>query len=135
MKSTIAKKAISINPPLLHMRNEKATAYLRQQLRKARKARQDRRPSFCWEILEEAHIISQPLAWIHTLVHWHMLLLAFNQRDWAEFRGQIARLFLAAPGSLSKRYPLGNTGRSTVSMFLPMPIPKRILEKIVSFQS
>lgn len=117
------------------MGNEKVVAYLRQQLRIARKARLDRRPSFCWEVLEEAHIISQPLAWMHILVHWQMLLLAINQVDWAEFRGQTVRLLLAAPGSLLKRYPIGNSGRSNVSMFLPMAIPKRISDKINSLRT
>jgi hypothetical protein len=112
------------------MESDKIVTHLRQQIKIARKARLDRRPSYCWEILEEAHIISQPFAWMHSLVHWQMLLLAINQIDWLEVRGQLVRLFLAAPGSLLKRYPLGNTGRSNVSMFLPMPIPKRISEKI-----
>lgn len=112
------------------MGNEKVVAHIRQQLKVARKARLDRRPSFCWEVLEEAHIISQPLAWMHTLVHWQMLLLAVDQLDWAEFRGQAVRILVAAPGSLLKRYPIGNSGRSNVSMFLPMAIPKRISDRI-----
>jgi hypothetical protein len=33
------------------------------------------------------------------------------------------RLLLSPLGSLSGRIPWGNTGRSTVSAFTPMPIP------------
>ncbi|HEV3401169.1 MAG TPA: DUF3703 domain-containing protein [Acidimicrobiales bacterium] len=38
-------------------------------------------------------------------------------------RGQVLRLVLAGPGSLTGRYPLGNTGGANVSAFAPMPIP------------
>jgi hypothetical protein len=32
-------------------------------------------------------------------------------------------LLVAAPGSWSGRYPVGNTGGANVSALLPMPIP------------
>ncbi len=79
-----------------------------------------------WARLCEAHILSQPDPKWHTIVHWHMLSLGCSQRSAREIVGQVARLILAAPGSLSGRYPLGNTGRSDVSMFAPMPVSPEI---------
>jgi hypothetical protein len=38
--------------------------------------------------------------------------------------GQIFRLVVAAPGSWTGRYPVGNTGGADVSAFRPMPIPE-----------
>ena len=37
--------------------------------------------------------------------------------------GQTIRLLLAVPGSVSGRYPVGNTGGTDVSAFQPMPVP------------
>lgn len=84
-----------------------------------------------WKTLEDAHIISQPYAALHTLVHWRMLALSWKTNDLTELWGQLMRLVVAAPGSLFRKYPVGNTGRSDVSMFKPMPIPER-LQKILS---
>jgi hypothetical protein len=83
-----------------------------------------------WNLLEEAHIVSQPSALMHTIVHWRMLKLGMGQRSIQEVWGQLIRLLLAAPGSLSGKYPLGNTGRSHVNMFLPISIPDKIAEKM-----
>ena len=76
-----------------------------------------------WRALERAHILSQPWPWPHTAAHWRMLVLAVGQRDRAEAVGQVVRLLLAAPGSLSGRYPTGNTGRASVGLLEPMPVP------------
>ena len=35
----------------------------------------------------------------------------------------VPRLVVAGPGSLTGRYPMGNTGGANVSAFEPMPIP------------
>ena len=75
-----------------------------------------------WTALEDAHVLSQPWARTHTRVHWAMLTLARRSNDRSEALGQLSRLLLAAPGSVSGRYPAGNTGRAGVSAFKPMPI-------------
>ena len=75
-----------------------------------------------WAALEDAHVLSQPWAWTHARVHWAMLTHAGRSRDRSEVLGQLNRLLLAVPGSLSGRYPAGNTGRARVSAFQPMPI-------------
>ena len=69
-----------------------------------------------WPNLERAHIVSQPWAWPHTRVHFHMLKVAARQRDRRELIGQTIRLIVAGPGSLARRYPIGNTGRTTMGL-------------------
>ena len=86
--------------------------------------------SLAWKFLESAHIFSQPYAGLHMYVHWEMCLLAYEERNYREVFGQFLRLVLAAPASIFKRYPVGNTGRAEVSMFQPMQIPKHIAKKI-----
>ena len=76
-----------------------------------------------WRSLERAHILSQPSAWLHTRVHVAMLVLAVRTTDAREIAGQLARLSVAALGSLLGRYPLGNTGRARVPITAPMPVP------------
>jgi hypothetical protein len=76
-----------------------------------------------WYSLERAHILSQIELGPHLQVHRLMLGLAIRLGDGREIIGQAVRLALAPLGSLSGRIPWGNTGRSTVSAFTPMPIP------------
>lgn len=86
-----------------------------------------------WAALERAHIISQPFLVPHIANHWSMLRFAFEHRDWREVAGQTFRLALAPLGALTGRVPVGNTGRSNVSAFLPMPIAddlRRAMEAI-----
>jgi hypothetical protein len=52
-----------------------------------------------------------------------MLGAAARRRDGREVAGQLLRLVLAVPGSLTGRYPAGNTGGADVSAFRPMPVP------------
>lgn len=75
-----------------------------------------------WRQLEDAHVLSQPWVRPHLRVHAKMLHLAWRERDGREVLGQISRIVLAGPGSATGRYPAGNTGRSRVSAFEPMPI-------------
>jgi len=75
-----------------------------------------------WRLLEDAHVLSQPWVRPHMRVHLAMLSLGWAQRDRGEIVGQIGRLIVAGPGSAAGRYPVGNTGRSNVSAFKPMPI-------------
>ena len=76
-----------------------------------------------WRHLERAHIVSQPDPWLHTCNHAAMLVVALRQRDRREALGQMVRLVVAAPGSLSGRYPPGNTGRVAAGLMTPMPVP------------
>jgi hypothetical protein len=76
-----------------------------------------------WRHLERAHILSQPHPWLHTRNHVSMLNLALRQHDRREAIGQVLRIVVAAPGSLSGRYPEGNTGRVAAGLMTPMPLP------------
>lgn len=76
-----------------------------------------------WRHLERAHIVSQPDPWLHTCNHAAMLKFALRQRDRREALGQVVRLIVAAPGSLSGRYPVGNTGRVDAGLMTPMAVP------------
>ncbi|MGV9749183.1 DUF3703 domain-containing protein [Nocardia farcinica] len=85
-------------------------------------------PALRWTHLERAHILSQPDPWLHTGNHVAMFALAVRQRDRREAVGQLVRILVAAPGSLSGRYPEGNTGRANVGLRRPMPIPADLAE-------
>lgn len=76
-----------------------------------------------WRHLERVHIVSQPYLGPHLASHGGMLRFAIEQHDWREVLGQIVRIILAPLGALTGRLPVGNTGRSNVSAFAPMPVP------------
>lgn len=57
-----------------------------------------------------------------------MFVTAIVQRDVREIRGQLSRIAVAGPGSLSGRYPTGNTGRARVPATQSMPIAGEIAE-------
>lgn len=75
-----------------------------------------------WRYLERAHILSQPFAGPHLRVHLAMLAFGWRTGDVREVMGQLVRAVVAAPGSWTGRFPLGNTGRAHVGMLQPMPI-------------
>jgi hypothetical protein len=77
-----------------------------------------------WHHLERAHILSQPMAGPHVRTHLAMLGHGIRRRDRREVLGQAIRLVVAAPGSWTERYPVGNTGGADVSALQPMPIPE-----------
>jgi len=85
-----------------------------------------------WECLEEAHVLSQPWVRPHVQVHLKMLSLGWASRDRSEVMGQLFRLVLAGPGTALGRYPVGNTGRSSVSAFEPMPVNDDLAELLAS---
>lgn len=89
----------------------------------ARTARQDGDTRAEWSHLERAHILSQPMAGAHVRTHIAMFGVALRHRDRRELVGQLLRIIVAAPGSLTGKYPAGNTGGADVSPFAPMPIP------------
>lgn len=76
----------------------------------------------CWQLLEDAHVLSQPWAWPHVQVHASMLVSGWKARDVVEIRGQILRLLVGGPASVAGRYPVGNTGRARVAATRPMPV-------------
>jgi len=81
-------------------------------------------PSQAWNHLERAHILSQPMAGRHVRTHLAMLRCAVRMLRPHEVAGQLFRSLVAAPGSWSGRYPVGNTGGADVSAFAPMDIPE-----------
>jgi len=89
----------------------------------ARAARRAGDPAVEWRHLERAHILSQPLAGPHLRTHGAMLAAALRRRDARETVGQLARVLLAVPGTVTGRYPVGNTGGADVSAFRPMTVP------------
>lgn len=109
------------------MQRTLATPRLRQawsdEMGLAREARQRADAGAEWHHLERAHILSQPLAMPHVRTHVAMIGSALRRRDRREIVGQLFRVLVAGPGSLTGRYPVGNTGGADVSAFAPMPIP------------
>lgn len=83
-----------------------------------------------WRALERAHIVEQPYLGLHLTSHWSMLAYAFRERDIKETWGQCLRLALVPLGAITGRLPIGNTGRSNVSAFRPMPIPQDLLARM-----
>lgn len=83
-----------------------------------------------WHHLERVHIVSQPYLGPHLASHGAMLRFAIRRGDAREALGQIFRFILAPLGALTGRLPIGNTGRSTVSAFAPMPIPVDLAEAL-----
>lgn len=76
-----------------------------------------------WHHLERAHILSQPMAAPHVRTHLAMLTYGIRAHDRREVIGQMIRLAVAGPGSLSGRYPVGNTGGAAISALAVLPIP------------
>ncbi|WP_280423680.1 DUF3703 domain-containing protein [Nocardia carnea] len=99
---------------------EPARARYRQEMRAAKTTAT---ATARWTHLERAHILSQPDPWLHTGNHLAMFSLAVRQRDRREALGQVVRIIAAAPASLARRYPEGNTGRARVGLRQPMPTP------------
>ena len=73
--------------------------------------------------LARAHILGQRSTFRHAYVHWLMLKLGLELRDWREVGGQIARIVSAL---LFSRIwvPAGNSGLANVSALKPMPVPE-----------
>ena len=99
----------------------------------ARAARHRRDFAGEWRHLERAHILSQPMAGPHVRTHIAMLGFALRHLDGREIVGQLERLVVAAPGTWTGRYPVGNTGGANVSAFKPMPIPDDLQAALSGF--
>ena len=94
----------------------------------ARIARSIGDPVSEWHHLERAHILSQPSASAHVRTHLAMLTYAIRAHDRREVFGQLIRLVVAGPGSLTGRYPVGNTGGADISALAVLPIPDDMRE-------
>lgn len=79
-----------------------------------------------WRHLERAHILGQPWAVEHTIVHWEMLKFGFRIKDSREIIGQIPRLLVGGVKSFVGKIPVGNTGGADVPPLQPMEIPEDI---------
>jgi hypothetical protein len=99
------------------MRRRSAVEHIEREVSEARSAGDS------WPHLERAHILSQPWAWPHTKVHAVMLRQALRDRDAHETFGQVVRILVAGPGSLVGKYPVGNTGRTTMSLTEVAEVP------------
>lgn len=76
----------------------------------------------CWQLLEDAHVLSQPWVWSHVQVHASMVAAGWKARDSVEVRGQLLRMIVGGPASAIGRYPVGNTGRARIPATRAMPI-------------
>lgn len=92
------------------------------------KARQAGDREAAWIALEREHILGQAFFWLHIQSHVAMLRFAATQGEIGEALGQFVRLVLAPLGNVTGRLPWGNTGRSNVSAFTPMPYPDDLAE-------
>jgi Protein of unknown function (DUF3703) len=90
----------------------------------ATQARRDGEQALEWAHLERAHVLSQPMAGRHIRTHMAMLAAGWRRRDMHEIAGQLMRLVVAGPGSVTGRYPVGNPGGANVSAFRPMSMPE-----------
>lgn len=76
-----------------------------------------------WQHLERAHVLGQFYPWKHLYVHILMIRFSFVNFRIREIIGQIPRLILSVPGSVTGLAPKGNTGGSDVGIFEPMEFP------------
>ena len=79
-----------------------------------------------WNRLELAHIMGQPWAVEHTVVHWKMLLFGMRIKSTQEIIGQVPRLLVGGVKSFVGRIPTGNTGGANVPPLREMEIPADI---------
>ena len=92
------------------------------------KAKQEGDRRAAWTALEREHILGQAFLWQHIRSHIAMLRFALTQGEIGEALGQFVRLVLAPLGNITGRLPWGNTGRSNVNAFTPMPYPDDLAE-------
>lgn len=79
-----------------------------------------------WQHLERAHILGQPYAIEHTMVHWKMICFGFKIKNTKEIIGQIPRLLFGGVKSFVGKIPTGNTGGANVPPLKSMEIPADI---------
>ncbi len=75
----------------------------------------------CFYQLENAHVLGQKNIGAHTLSHYWMLRVGWEQKNWKEIAGQVLRM--AASLIITPIWvPLGNTGGANVKATKPMPL-------------
>lgn len=80
-----------------------------------------------WTALQRAHILGQRDAIAHTIAHWNMLKLAWEQRDFREVIGQLMPVLLAIPLTfLYGQMRSLRGGKANVSDLEQMTIPEDI---------
>jgi hypothetical protein len=87
-----------------------------------------------WLLLEAAHVVGQTRLGPHLRTHLLMFGQARRDHDWNEAAGQLFRLAIAPLGHVLGRLPIGNSGRSDISAFQPMPMRDDIAEIIVQIK-
>ena len=98
---------------------------IEQAFQQAEHTMQERRNTDAFQWLERAHILTQRQPVPHARSHWLMLVLGWQTGDYREVAGQIPRIVAAL--LFSKIWvPIGNTGRSRISAFAPMPISQEL---------
>lgn len=76
--------------------------------------------------LERAHVLGQASTVQHVRVHWRMFVWGWRQRNVRECLGQLLRIAGAALLTAVGLVPEGNTGRSSISPFQPLPVPPEL---------
>ncbi|MDM8348183.1 DUF3703 domain-containing protein [Pseudomonas sp. sp1636] len=98
---------------------------IEQAFQQAEHAMREMRSADAFQWLERTHILTQRQPLLHARSHWLMLTLGWQVGDYREVAGQIPRIVAAL--LFSKIWvPIGNTGRSKVSAFTPMPVPEEL---------
>lgn len=98
---------------------------IEQAFQEAEHAMQEKRSATAFQWLERVHILTQRRPLLHAKSHWLMLVLGWQSGDYREVAGQIPRIVAAL--LFSKIWvPVGNTGRSRVSAFKPMPVAEEL---------
>ena len=94
----------------------------KQEVKRADQALQRGDFETAFRYLERAHVLAQRMTGRHTYIHWRMLVAGLRRGDVREVVGQVPRI--VASILFSRLWvPPGNSGRSRVSAFKPMPVP------------
>ena len=72
--------------------------------------------------LENAHVLGQPVTFLHVKVHCLMLMWAVRQKNPHEIFGQLFRIIGAATKTGIGLVPRGNTGGANISPFKALPL-------------
>ena len=103
--------------------NRQVREHFETSLAQAKAAVREARYAEAWPLLERTHVLGQAYTGPHVRSHWAMLVCGWRQRNAKEIVGQVARLLVAVPASLTGVLPVGNTGGANVPMTQPMPVP------------
>lgn len=107
---------------------------IEQAFQQAERSIQEKRSADAFQWLERTHILTQRQPLLHARSHWLMLALGWQVGDYREVAGQIPRI-LAALLFSNIWVPIGNTGRSRVSAFRPMPVPEDLKALLANDES